>query len=328
MVFANGNKEEKIKSYSFYALGTTCTASLYRGEERVFDEIEKITRDLESHLSINISESDISRINNKAGIAPVSVSMDAFMLISEGLKFSMLSKGLFDISIGPLVELWNISGGGNKVPENGDIKSALNRIDYKKVYLTKQTPDYSVFLGEKGMKLETGGIAKGFIADRVSNYLKEANYGSALINFGGNVVAIGVKKDGSNWRIAIQNPEASRGSYLGILSVRDESIVTSGKYERFFIGEDGLRYHHILCTETGFPVENGISQVSVICKSSTVADALSTSVFSMGIKEGLFLINSLPNTEAVIVTEEKSVILTKGIISKFELTANDFFIEN
>jgi thiamine biosynthesis lipoprotein len=175
------------------------------------------------------------------------------------------------------------------------------------------------------MMIDLGGIAKGYAADEAAKILRELGQEHALINFGGNVVAIGSRPDGTPWRIGIQHPERSRGDTLCIVAVTDATVVTSGKYERFF-EEEGTRYHHIIDTSTGYPVENGLSSVTIVTDSSMKADALSTAVFTLGLEAGLELVQGFDGVEAVIVTEESTIHVTEGIRDDITLLDNRFTV--
>ena len=317
---ASGRKEQTLDSSTFFALGTTCTVSIFGGNEELFTATENLIIDIENRMSVKISDSEINRVNEAAGMNPVEVSQDVYELIEAGIRFSELSSGAFDISIGPLVSLWDIGGSGNSVPPQENISAALNLVDYTSV----ETVDGMIYLPRKGMALEPGGIAKGYAADAAADNLKAEGIESALINFGGNVLTIGAKPDGSNWRIGIQNPDSSRGDYIGIVSIAGKAVVTSGKYERFFIGADGNRYHHILSTRDGYPVENGIAQVSIITSDSMTADAMSTTVFSLGLDAGIALAEEMEGLEAVIVMENSDVYTTSGLGEDFKLTDISF----
>ena len=323
---ALGKKEQPLESYTFFALGTTCTVSIYGGTAEQFSAVENTIIEIENRMSVNISDSFISSVNAAAGKTAVKVPADVYEVIDAGVYFSEISSGGFDISIGPLVNLWAIGSGGDRVPETESIKAALQHVDYRRVELSPAADGAggSIFLPKPGMALEPGGIAKGYAADAAARLISEEGIESALINFGGNVLAIGTKTNGSEWRIGIQNPDSSRGSYIGIVSVSDKAVVTSGKYERFFIGADGKRYHHILSTDNGYPVENGIAQVSIVADDSMTADAMSTSVFSLGLQQGLALTESLDGVEAVIVMETGEVHLSRGLTARFNLTDSSF----
>ncbi|HAK45839.1 MAG TPA: thiamine biosynthesis protein ApbE [Spirochaeta sp.] len=325
-VFPGGAKELTLESANFFALGTTCTVSIYGGTDEQFTAVENLILDIENRMSVNIKDSEISLVNAAAGQNFVKVSSDVYKVITAGIRFSELSGGTFDISIGPLVQLWDIGGGGDRIPADEDIAAAVTLVDYTRVKFNPQTKESeeSIFLPVNGMALEPGGIAKGYAADAAAEYLTGDDVESALINFGGNVLTIGSKADGSNWRIGIQNPDSSRGDYIGIVSVAGKAVVTSGKYERFLIGADGRRYHHILNTEDGYPVENGIAQVSIISTDSMTADAMSTTVFSLGTEEGLGLVESMDGVEAIVVLESGDIHLTTGLEDNFKLTDSSF----
>ena len=329
-----GSREAERETDNFFALGTACSISLYTdrkgrvsGTERlsseIFEELQELTVDIEDRMSVRIEGSEIDRVNKAAGQSPVTVSGGTFDVIEAGLRYSELSGGAFDISIGPLVALWDIGGDGAAVPEEADIIEALALVDYRRVEMDPDSP--GIYLPEAGMRLEPGGIAKGFAADSIASKLGSEGVESALINLGGNVLVMGRKPDGSRWKIGIQNPFNPRGDYIGILEAEDLAIVSSGKYERFFI-EDGVRYHHILSTTDGFPVENGLAQVTMVCSESMKADALSTSVFSLGLQEGMKLVESIPDAESIIITEEKEIRLTGSLAERFKLTDNSFSI--
>ena len=175
------------------------------------------------------------------------------------------------------------------------------------------------------MGLDVGGIAKGYAADEVARILTEHGVEHALLDFGGNVVVVGTKVDGSDWRIGIQNPDpdASRGAFIGVLPATDLAIVTSGPYERYFI-EDGVRYHHILDSTTGYPVWNGLQSVTIVNEASIRADALSTAVFSMGLVDGMSFVESHDGVEAIFIDEDDKVYVSSGLSSLFVLTDDNY----
>lgn len=324
-LWARGTKESPLVNGNFFALGTTCTISIYGGTEEQFSAIENLIVDIENRMSVRIASSEVSRVNSSAGLRAEPVSPDVFKVISAGIRFSELSSGAFDISIGPLVSLWDIGGSGNSVPTEELIAATLTLIDYKTVKLEQNGTGGKIYLSKPGMALEPGGIAKGYAADAAALYLKKEGVDSALINLGGNVLAIGTKSDGSRWRIGVQNPDSSRGDYIGVIPVTDNAVVTSGKYERYFIADD-QRYHHILSTKDGYPVENSIAQVTIISAESMTADAMSTTVFSLGLESGLELAERMDEVEAVIVMESGDIYLTAGLRDVFKLTDSSFQI--
>ena len=176
------------------------------------------------------------------------------------------------------------------------------------------------------MMIDLGGIAKGFTADEIEKILRERNIKSVIINIGGNIKVLGKKIDGSKWRIGIQSPFSSRGNYIGMLSIMDLSIVTSGTYERYFESK-GKTYHHILDTTTGYPVDNDIMSVTIISKKSIDADGLSTAVLVLGIYSGMNIINKLKDVEAIILTNDCKVFITDGLRERFYITDNIFKLD-
>lgn len=178
-------------------------------------------------------------------------------------------------------------------------------------------------LANEDMIIDLGGIAKGYAADVIADYLKSKNIDNAIIDLGGNVLALGGNGKTDKWNIGIQNPFEPRNKHIGILSVRDKTVVTSGVYERYFI-ESGKRYHHILDPFTGYPVESPLMSVSIIADKSIDADGLSTTVFALGLEKGTELIESLDGIEAIFVDKDKNVYITKSLKESFRITNGEF----
>lgn len=309
-----------------FMLGTAITLSLYDHQSQVLlDEAFQLIASLEDTLSINKSGTLIDAINNSAGKTPIPVDTDTFDVIQKGLSYSELTGGSFDITIGPLVKLWNIGFPDANVPTDTQITTKLPLVNYKNVVL--DTKDQTIFLTQEGMQLDLGGIGKGYAADRVANLFREKGVKHALIDLGGNILALGNKPNGSLWKIGVQNPLSTRGKTIGHISVEDKSIVTSGIYERF-IEQDGKKYHHILDPSTGYPFENDIAGVTIISDTSIDGDALSTSVFSKGVEAGLEFVNTLEGIDAIFVTKNNDIYLSQGILDTFVLTDETFNIAN
>ena len=296
-------------------------------EDKSTDEINQLITTrvevLENLLTSHNIDSEISKINANAGISPVTVSDDTFIVVKEGLKFSRLSGGGFDITVGPLVDLWGIGSENARVPEPNEITNALDLVGYQDVILDESKR--TVYLSKPHMGIDVGAIAKGYVTDEINDILSDYDIKSAIINLGGNIYARG-DKNGNPFSIGIQNPYSEHGDYLGIYRDTDFSMVTSGTYERYF-EQDGKKYHHILSTTDGYPVENEIAAVTIISKNSIMADALSTSVFALGIEKGFELIDSLPDSDAIVITKDKKIILSKSMADSFELKDTEFTIE-
>ena len=321
--------EDKIKSMGgqFFFLNSILTLDIYDtglDNAKINQEVEDRVRELENKMSTKIATSEVSKINDNAGIDKVKVSDDTFTVINEALKYGKISKGKFDITVGNLVDLWGIGTENEKVPSKEEIQKALATVDYNKVEIDDNNK--TVFLKDKGMKIDLGAIAKGYVADDIVKILEKDGVKSAIINLGGNVYVYG-NKGGKNFKIGIRNPlSPDPNDYLGIYQSQNESVVTSGVYERFF-EKDGKRYHHILSTSDGYPIDNNLISTSIITKSSMDADALSTTTFALGLEEGLKLIENTKNTEAMFITADKKIYMTSGLKEKFELKNSDFTIE-
>lgn len=308
-----------------FLLGTIVTVSIYQNTDaNVFDKVFERIKDIDNKMSTNVENSDIYRVNINSGNDYIKVSKDTFDVIKKGIFYSNLSNGKFDITIGPLVELWGIGTESARVPSEEEINNTIKLIDYKKIQLIEK--EKKIKLMKKGMKIDLGGIAKGYAADEVADILRNENVEHAIINLGGNIVALGSKPDGSPWNIGVQNPFTKRGEYIGIVKVIDKTVVTSGVYERYF-EENGKRYHHILNPYTGYPVENSLVSVSIITDKSIDADALSTITFSLGLSKGKRLIESLDGVEAIFITKDKRIFITEGLNNTFKLTNPDFHMQ-
>ena len=316
----SGNKRYEIN----FQLGTLVELTIYKGgSDTILKDAFNLIEEMEKTLSRNIELSEISEINRRSGISPVKVSDDTFFVIKKSIYYSELSEGFFDVTIGPLVSLWGIGTEGARVPAADEINNVLDLIDYRKMKLTPL--NNLVFLEERGMEIDLGAIAKGFIADKVCRLFKEDGVKSAIINLGGDVALLGRKQDGNLFRIGIQNPFENRGGLAGIYEGEDVAIVTSGIYERYF-EENGNKYHHIFNPKTGYPADNDIAGITVITAKATDADALSTSLFMFGSKEALALAEKFTDTEVIIITKDKKVILSSGIKSSFKITNRDFVL--
>ena len=319
-----GCGKEKVATRTDFALDTVITIAAYgQSDEGILKEPFNRIRELDGKLNAFSEDSEISKINAAAGLEPVAVSEDTFNAVKKGLEYSEKTGGAFDITIGPLVDLWKIEAPGEGVvPEQSDIDAARALVDYRKVVLDEAA--HSVFLKDPGMKINLGAIAKGYIGDAVKSVLQSEGVERAIINLGGNVVLLGGKSNREPFTVSLENPEdplsngsISDASTLGVLRERDNSIVTSGDYERYFIGPDGKRYHHILDPKTGYPAESGLHQVTVITDVSADADALSTSFFVMGLDQAMAYIGETEGGEAVFVTTDNRIVATKGMEDAF-----------
>lgn len=304
-------------------LHTVVQLSIYhQGQEEVMDEAIQYIKEMEALLSTNLEGSDIYNINHAEGQA-VKVDERTFQILEKAIEMSQASDGLFDVSIGAVSNLWQIGSEEARKPQDAEIQAALPLIDYKQIKLDKSQQTVVI---AKGMVLELGAISKGFIADEVQRFFAEKGITTAIINLGGNVVVMGdspVSQDG--WNVGVQDPDQVRGVTVGSVPKTHHSVVTSGVYERY-LEVDGVKYHHILNPTTGYPVENDISGVTVFSKSSIQGDALSTTLFLLGVEKGLEFINEQEGVEAVFIDKERGVHLSEGLKSRFELSNEEYHL--
>lgn len=278
---------------------------------------------LEHKLSRFNLKSDISKINKHAGIKAVKVSNEAYEVLAKAMKFFAVSEGLFDVTIAPLVDLWDYKYGCD-VPKEVDIKTALPLVNSCDLKLTPH--NRTAMLQKKGQSIDLGGIGKGFISDHFINRIKEFDLTSAFINIGGNVSTLGNKPNGSPWRVGIRHPRHP-GCLMGVVNVTNSSVVTSGDYERYFIDKNGNRFHHILDPRSGYPTISGLISVTIIADGALEADALSTVVFVSGLKRGLPILAQFPDIKAVIIDEHLQVYITQNLKEQYQTAVGTKVIE-
>lgn len=279
-------------------------------DEEVIKGCEDICKKYDAMFSKTNENSEISKINQAAG-QPVEVSDDMITIIKKGLYYSRLSQGAFDITIGSVSNLWDFKSEEPVIPAADAVAAAKNHVNFLNIILKNNT----VTLTDPNTQLDVGAIAKGYIADRLKDYLKENGVKHAVINLGGNVLTLGTKADGSDYNIAIQKPFDKSGEAIASVKISDKSVVTTGNYQRYF-EKDGKIYHHVLDPKTGMPCETDLYSVSIITVSSLTADALSTVCFLKGYQEALALVNQLNNVDAVFVTSDNKVHYSANFLKK------------
>lgn len=305
---------DSISKSGFY-FNTVITITLYDTTEASYlEECFSMAEKYENMLSTTIPDSDIARINAAAG-EPVTVSEETVELLKDGLYYCDLSDGNFDITIGKLSGLWDLPNNEGTVPDATEIAAAVNSVGYQAVVINGNT----VTLANPDAAIDLGGIAKGFIADKMKAYLNKNGITSGTINLGGNVLTLGEKADGSDYLIGIQKPFADTGTAIAAVSIKDKTVVSSGIYERYF-EKDGTLYHHILNPKDGYPYQNDLLSVTIICDRSVDGDGLSTTCFAFGLEQGMALIESLPDTEAIFITKDYELHTSSGIGTEIPLT--------
>lgn len=300
-----GNTEPISKTGLYF--DTIIKIDIYDSSDtELLNQCFQYCKEFENTISRTIETSEISQINNANG-EPVIVSDMTVELLQKGIEYGDLSHGKFDITIAPLSELWDIKNNPGIIPAESEIQEALSHVNYKNIQIIEN----EVTLLDPESAIDLGGIAKGYMADQLKEFLISEGVESALINLGGNILTIGSKPNGSPFKLGIQKPFDKQGIPITAVDCIDTSLVSSGVYERYF-ELDGIRYHHILDTETGYPYSNGLLGVSIISPKSVDGDALSTACFALGLEEGIELINSLENIEAIFITEEYKLYDTRN----------------
>lgn len=305
-------------SISEFKLNTIVTITIYDSQNtQLLDECMAICDRYELLFSRTNPESELYRLNHRkldSLNGTYNLSSDTAALIEKGLEYSRLSDGAFDITVAPLSDLWNFTSSSPKAPDAGRIQSVLPLVDYKNIELRGQS---FRFLQDK-TALDLGAVAKGFIADEIKAYLTFQGVNSAMINLGGNVLCVGNKPDGAAFKIGIQKPFADRNETIATMEITDKSVVSSGIYERFF-EENQKLYHHLLNPKTGYPYNNGLISVTIISDLSVDGDGLSTACFALGLEKGMALIESLPQTDAIFITEDYEMHYSKDFETIYKI---------
>lgn len=280
------------------------------------EDITNLLTTLEQKYSRYIKGSEIDKINHTFG-EPVTLSEELVEVLSFASEIHSASEGKFDVTMGPIVDLWQIGSPEERVPQADEVDLALAKVGFEKIDFNGKTLKM-----DQGMSLDLGGILKGYAADQIAAYLVEQHVNNAVVNLGGNLYLMG-DHEADGWRIGIRNPFEGRTDYLGVVTVTDQSVVTSGPYEKYFI-ENEKRYHHIFDSATGYPVENTVESVTIISDQSIVGDAMTTAAFALGLEKGLALVNKMSNVEAIFVTKDKMVYVTDGLKDIYEHTDVNF----
>ena len=308
-----------VSKTGFY-LDTYVTIQIYDSAENYSEDIENtddIYNLIESALSLcgkcelifsktNVN-SELYKLNENPE-PTVRISKELYEVLEKSLYYAELSGGKFDVTISKLTELWNFKN--ETVPSNEDIMASLPTVNYENISLSELNGNY--YVTKNTSTLDLGGIAKGYIADKLKYYLVKNGIRSGIINLGGNTVVIGDKPDRSSYTIGIQEPFEEDGKYLCTIDIEDKSIVTSGVYERMF-EEDGNIYHHIIDPDTGYPSTTSVYSATIISDDSVDGDALSTTCVLLGYSKAIELINSLDGIECIIITNNNEVVLSSGL---------------
>lgn len=297
---------DKPQTFQGFYFNTVINITFYNSQDAALSkDCFALCEHYENLLSRTVEGSDIRNINQSKG-EWISVDPETYALLETAAGYCEKTNGLLDYSVAPLMVLWDFTGSNptKRPPDAALLSEALSGVDYRNVELSGG----KVRLLNPDTKIDLGFIAKGYIGDKLRSYLVSQGVKSALLNFGGNILTIGSKPDGSPYQIGIKDPD-SKDDYIDTLSVTNRCVTTSGTYERMFIFE-GVTYHHILDPQTGMPVQNSLSSVTILSDDATTGDALSTACLLLGKEKGLEFIKSFPDTQAVFVEENGTVTST------------------
>ena len=304
---------QQAQQHTFFAMDTVMDFQIY-GDADLLKETEGIITDLEKKVSVTDSGSEIYAIN-QTETGTLTGKADDLMQLA--LSMCSRTDGVLDISIYPIVRAWGFTTGEYRVPADDELAKLLPLVDYTQIQYDHATGQVSI---PDGMTIDLGSIAKGYAGQLAAEYLREQGVTSAILNLGGNVQTIGTKPDGTPWNIGIQDPKGD--SPMMALSITDQAVITSGGYERYF-EQDGQTYWHIMDPSTGRPADSGLISVTIVGDQGGVCDALSTSLFVMGLEKAADFWAASDDFEAIFVTDSDEVYITEGLKDQFALL-NDY----
>ena len=319
--FAPESREEPedyggFRSGITYAMNTVIEQKWYgESADTVYTGMETKIREIESVLSLHLSQSEIAAINENAGVQPVEVSQRTFDLLQRAKELSEQSDGAFDITIAPVVELWGITSDHPHVPTDEELAQAMALMGLEDLVLDEEA--CTAYLTRPGMAIDLGGIAKGWTADQLRDYARELGAERGYVSLGGNLMIIGERPDGDPFKFGLRDPQGDASTYLGTVTLEDGcAMATTGGYERYF-EEDGIRYHHVLDPRTGYPADSDLLSVAVISKDGTLADYLSTTLFVQGLEAAKAAAGS-EDYALVMVDQENNVWISGSLRGNFE----------
>lgn len=298
------------------AMGTIMTHKAFgpNAKECLNAVCQEVVR-LERLFSRFLPESEISRVNRSAGIRSIKVSPETYTILSQATEYARSLPGCFDVTVQPLVALWQAARESLAQPDPASIEQTLPLVNYRDLLL--DPVETTAGLKYSGQSVDLGGIGKGLAGDRILDVYRKYGVTSAYSNLGGNVVTLGVKPDASPWYIGIQHPRREK-DLIGVVSVINQTVVTSGDYQRTYTDNQGKQRHHILDPLTGFPAESGLVSVTIVAENSLSADVLSTAIFIAGLEKGIEFLKAIPQTQAILVDADLNVYLTRGLRDRFQ----------
>ncbi len=304
-----------------FAMDTVMTFRLYGGTEEDLTAVTSRILSLEQDLSVTLEDSQVYALNHSGG-EPVTAGEDFLALLALAKELGNRTGGALDVTMYPVVKAWGFTTSEYHIPDEDTLSALLANVDYTSVTVEGD----QVTLPAK-MELDLGAIAKGYAGEMAANLLRERGVTSAILNLGGNVQTVGSKADGSPWRIGVQDPQQTTGGYLGVLEIRDQAMVTSGGYERYF-EEDGVRYWHIMDPHTGAPARSGLVSVTIVGDKGGLCDGLSTSLFVLGREKALDYWRTYGGFEAILIDDQNNIWVTGGLKNNFTLVADSPYTLN
>lgn len=316
MALCGCSKKDESTDHSFFALDTYITMQATGPEAgAALEAVEEQITAREQRWSVTDPGSEVYAINHSGG-EPVTVSEDTAQLMAFALEQADQTGGSLDPTIYPVLTAWGFTTGSYQVPSQEELDTLLPLVDYRNIQMRENAVTIP-----NGAQLDLGAVAKGYIGDEAAGLLRERGITSALLNLGGNVQAVGVKPDGSPWRIGVHDPFTDGN--LGVLEITDSAVVTSGGYERYFTDDAGNVYWHILNPQTGYPARSGIASVTVVAPEGKRCDALSTALFVMGAEQAMEYWRSCDDFEMLLILEDGGIWLTEGLEDLFSLNAGE-----
>lgn len=304
--------DDTAVSRDIFAMDTYMQLTAYgvNAETAVADAVTYIEQ-MDAMLSTGTETSEIAMLNANG---EATLSPDAAAIMQRAIALSQDTDGAFNPLMYPIMQAWGFPTKEFRVPEQTELQQLLLLTNLDNLQFDAETGETSFAVD--GMEVDFGGIAKGYTSAKISKIFKEDGVTSGIITLGGNVQAIGTKTDGSNWRVAIQNPDED-AEFLGVLETSDRAVITSGGYERYF-EQDGVTYHHIIDPETGMPAESGLTSVTIVSEDGTLADGLSTALFVMGLEKATAYWQAHSDTfDAIFLTDDQTLYVTEGIRDAF-----------
>lgn len=306
------NPEEQQEQVNFFGMDTYMTITAY-GENagQALEKAQERILKLEKEWSVTDENSEIYQANHSDG-APVMLSEDTKDIVRFALEMAKETGGALEPTIYPVLEAWGFTTDENRIPAPEELQALLEHVGYEKVSLNGdelQLPE--------GTEIDLGAVGKGYAADVAAEVIEEKGVESALLDLGGNIQAVGSRPDGTDWRLGIRNPFGD--GQIGMLRASDCAVVTSGSYERYFVGEDGKEYTHIIDPQTGCPADNGLISVTIIAEEGKTADALSTAMFVKGVEGAQEYWKEHQDFEMIAVTADEDIYVTEGIKDQFIL---------